>query len=277
MNAKGSSMRLAELKRIAGTLRRRILRMAHKSRAGHVGCCLSMIDILTYLYFCEICIDPLNPNWENRDYFILSKAHAAMGLYAVLAEKGFFDVKLLDDYNAENGTLPSHLDRLNTPGVEVSAGSLGHGLSLALGIAHGLKLRGRVNRVFTLMGDGETQEGSVWEAAMLAPKLGLDNLIAMIDFNNLQGYGRPTEITHFEPMDKKWEAFGWEVIKADGHDFHELRRAFLSAGDCRKPCIIILHTVKGKGVSFMEDQLKWHYYIVTDNRLTRAIKELEDA
>jgi transketolase len=236
-----------------------------------------MIDALTYLYFIELKVDPRNPDWEDRDYFVLSKAHAAMGLYAVLAEKGFFDVELLDGYLAEDGTLPSHLDRAGTPGVEASAGSLGHGLPLSLGIAHGLKLRGKTNRVFTLMGDGETQEGSVWEAAMMAPRLGLDNLVAVIDFNNLQGYGRPTEIMHFEPLDKKWQAFGWCAITADGHDFEELRKAFLFARDCNVPCVVILKTVKGKGISFMENELKWHYYIVTDERLKRALEELTDA
>jgi transketolase len=270
-------MDLAETQKKAKILRLRILKMAHQSRAGHVGCCLSMIDALTYLYFFELNVDPRNKDWKDRDYFILSKAHAAMGLYAVLAEKGFFDAALLNGYHAEDGTLPSHLDRSNTPGVEVSAGSLGHGLPLALGIAHGLKLRGKANRVFTLMGDGETQEGSVWEAAMLAPKLGLGNLIAIIDFNNLQGYGRPTELVHFEPVDKKWETFGWRTVTADGHDFEKMRKAFRFADECEGPCVVILHTVKGKGISFMEDELKWHYFIMTDDRLERALKELENA
>jgi transketolase len=175
------------------------------------------------------------------------------------------------------GTLPAHLDRFSAHGIEVSTGSLGHGLSLGLGLAKGFKLRKMPNRIYVLMGDGEIQEGSVWEAAMMAPAIGVDNLIAMIDYNNLQGYGRPNEIMSFEPVIDKWRAFGWYALEADGHDFESIEKAFVAALSKAKPAVIIFHTIKGKGVSFMENELKWHYYIVTDELLTKAMEEFDNA
>lgn len=268
---------MKNLHKTADFLRINILKVANRSKSAHIGSCLSIIDVLTYLYFQELRIDPKKPDRIDRDYFILSKGHGAMALYAVLAEKGFFDKSMLHGYMAENGTLPAHLDRFSAPGIEVSAGSLGHGLPMALGIAHGLKIQGKSNRLFVLMGDGESQEGSVWEAAMLAPKLNLKNLTAIIDFNNLQGYGRPTEIMHFEPLADKWRAFGWHAIETDGHDFAAMEKAFIEADKASRPAVIILKTVKGKGVSFMEDELKWHYFIVTDELLEQAKKEVQRA
>jgi transketolase len=176
-----------------------------------------------------------------------------------------------------DGTLPAHLDRFSAPGIEMSAGALGHGLSVGLGISHGCKLKEKNNRVFVLMGDGEIQEGSVWEAAMMAPMTGANNLVAMVDCNNLQGYGRPREIMCVEPMLEKWRAFGWYAVDADGHDFHDIHRAVKSATLSEQPSVILFNTIKGKGVSFMEDQLKWHYYIVTDEILEQAMKELAHA
>lgn len=261
----------------AAQIRHRILEMAHWSRSPHVGSCLSIVDILTYVYFNVLEFDIGIPDSPNRDYFILSKGHGAMALYAVLAQRGILPEKMIDGYMIDGGTLPAHLDRFSAPGIEVSAGSLGHGLSMGLGIAHGLKMKNKNNKVLILMGDGETQEGSVWEAAMAAPMLGLDNLIAMIDYNNLQGYGRPTEISAFEPVAEKWAAFGWAVIEADGHNFNSIEQAFAKAEKASRPCMIVFRTTKGKGVSFMEDELKWHYFVMTDERLKRAKEELSDA
>lgn len=268
---------MTSLIKTATQIRHRILDMAHRSRGAHVGSCLSIVDILTYVYFKKLEFDPGRPDSPDRDYFILSKGHGAMALYAVLAQRGIIPEEMLGGYMIDGGTLPAHLDRFSAPGIEVSAGSLGHGLSIGLGIAHGLKMKNKKNKVLVLMGDGETQEGSVWEAAMAAPKLVGSNLVAMIDYNNLQGYGRPTEICAFDPVAEKWAAFGWTVVEADGHDFNSIEQAFATAGRADRPCMIVFRTTKGKGVSFMEDELKWHYFIITDDRLTRARKELSDA
>ncbi len=257
----------------ARAIRRRVLSMANLSRSAHVGSSLSCVDLLTYLYFEELDIRPTEP---TGDRFLLSKGHAAMALYATLAQRGILDPEILDGYMVDGGSLPAHLDRFACRGVEISAGALGHGLPIGLGMAHGLQLRGLAARVFVLMGDGECQEGAIWEAAMLAPRLGLSNLTAIIDYNNLQGYGRPTEIVAFEPVVAKWQAFGWHVVEVDGHDFISIAKG-LAATDPDRPRVVVAHTVKGKGVSFMEDQLKWHYHIVSDELLERACEELEDA
>ena len=254
-----------------------ILEMANRSKGPHVGSCLSSVECLTYLYFKELNISKENIQLPERDYFILSKGHAAMALYAALHFKGIISMDVINGYMQDNGTLPAHLDRFSSPGIEVSAGALGHGLSIGLGLAHGMRLRGKDNRVFVLMGDGECQEGSVWEAAMMAPKLQLNNLVAIIDYNNLQGYGRPDELMHFKPLAEKWKAFGWDVYEADGHNFTSLDRVFDSTKGSEGPSVVILKTVKGKGVSFMEDKLKWHYYIVTDEHLHEAKQEIMDA
>jgi len=212
-------------------------------------------------------------NWEERDIFILSKGHAAMALYATLGVKGILSAETIAGYYQDNGTLPAHLDRCSDKGIEVSAGSLGHGFNMGLGIAHGFKKKGADRKVFVVIGDGESEEGSIWEGALFAPTLGLDNFTAIIDHNNLQGYGRPTEICSFEPIKEKWEAFGWCTIQVDGHD-HEMLKDALDKDSEGKPKIIIAKTTKGKGVSFMEDQLIWHYYIVTDEHKKQALEDL---
>lgn len=262
---------------IAKKIRILILEMANRSKSPHVGSCLSAVECLTYLYFKELNINKDNIQSPERDLFILSKGHAAMALYAALHCKGIIPPDVIKGYMQDNGTLPAHLDKFSAPGIEVSAGALGHGLPIGLGLAHGIKLRGNGNRVFVLMGDGENQEGSVWEAAMLAPRLGVNNLVAIIDNNNLQGYGRPDKLMHFKPLTKKWEAFGWDVFEADGHDFSSLERAFGLTKRSEGPSVVIMKTVKGKGVSFMEDELKWHYFIVTDVHLQQARQEILDA
>ena len=263
-----------ELQRLAVQVRQRLIRMACRSRSPHIGSCLSCTDLLTALYFGVLRID--ERQWDERDIFILSKAHSAMTLYAILNLKGVLDDRMLDGYFLEGGTLPAHLDRDTHPWVEASAGSLGHGFCMGLGMAHGLKRRGSGRQVFSVIGDGETQEGSIWEGAMFAAKLGLDNFTAITDFNNLQGYGRAKDLCAFEPLEDKWRAFGWDVCRIPGHDMTAILEACRRPRDGR-PRMIIADTVKGKGVSFMEDQLKWHYYIVTDAFREQAMAELERA
>jgi transketolase len=253
---------------MATQVRREIIWLANRSQGPHVGSALSCTDILAALYHAVLRLEP----WPERDIFILSKAHASMALYATLAARGIMPREMLESY-CRDGGLPAHLDRQTGHGIECSAGSLGHGFNIGLGMAAGFKSKGVGRRVFALMGDGESQEGSIWEGAMFAPRLGLDNFTAIIDCNNLQGYGRPREICSFEPLADKWTAFGWEVATVDGHNHQELLAA-LGAASTGKPRLIIARTVKGKGVSFMENELIWHYYIVTDELRERALDEL---
>lgn len=260
-----------ELYNIANSVRKLIIEVACRSKTAHVGSSLSCADILVSLYFHELNIN--KNDWENRDIFILSKAHAALTLYTVLTVKGFMDKETLMGYFQNNGTLPAHLDRFTHEGIEVSAGALGHGFNMALGMAYGYKAQNDKRRVFVLIGDGESQEGSIWEGAMFAAKLGIDNLTAILDYNNLQGYGRPNEICQFEPVIDKWKSFGWEVYIVDGHSFNEIITAFKKPNN-GKPKMIIANTCKGKGIPFMEDELKWHYYIVTDELKEKALQEL---
>jgi len=259
------------MKAIATNIRKNILHIANLSGSPHIGSALSCTDILTTLYFYVLNL----ADYKNRDLFILSKAHSAMALYATLHEKGLLTKEEMEGYYQNGGTLPAHTDRFTNPYIEISAGSLGHGLPISLGMAHALKLQNSKRHVYVLMGDGESQEGSVWEAAMLAPKLELDNLTVFIDRNNLQGYGRADEILSYEPIDKKFEAFNWEVLRIDGHNTNAIKNAVNIKSN--KPKMIICDTIKGKGISFMEDQLIWHYYIVTDEIKQKAITELEES
>lgn len=253
----------------AKKIRINVLDMANRSKSPHVGSCLSCVDILSVLYFDVLRLD----KWDTRDIFILSKGHAAMALYSTLFIKGILNQETIDGYYQDGGTLPAHLDRCPEKGIEVSAGSLGHGFNMGLGMAFGFKKQGSNRKVYAVIGDGETQEGSIWEGALFAPALGLNNFTAIIDYNNLQGYGRPTDICAYEPVKAKWEAFGWHAIEVDGHDHEALKAAF--AEDSQgKPKVLIARTIKGKGVSFMEDQLIWHYYIVTDEHKKQALDEL---
>lgn len=253
----------------AKSIRRNIIEMANRSKSPHVGSCLSCADILAVLYTRVLKLNP----WDDRDIFILSKGHAAMAAYSALFIRGILDRETILGYYLDGGTLPAHLDRAPDRGIEVSAGSLGHGFNMGLGIAFGFKKRRCDRRVFALIGDGESQEGSIWEGALFAPLLGLDNFTAIIDCNNLQGYGRPTEICSCEPIKAKWEAFGWHAVEVDGHDHEALHSALLEESEGR-PKVLIARTTKGKGVSFMENQLIWHYYIVTDEHKKAAMEEL---
>ena len=250
-------------------IRKNILHIANLAGSPHIGSALSCTDILATLYFNVLNLD----DYENRDLFILSKAHSAMALYATLYEKNLLTKDEFEGYYQNDGTLPAHTDRSTNPYIEISAGSLGHGLPIACGMAHALKLKKSNRQVYVLMGDGESQEGSIWEAAMLAPKLELNNLTVFIDRNNLQGYGRASEILSYEPIDKKFEAFNWEVLRIDGHNHQAIKEAVNFKTN--KPKMIICDTIKGKGVSFMEDELIWHYYVVTNEIKNKAVKELE--
>ncbi|MCX6050962.1 MAG: transketolase [Campylobacterales bacterium] len=261
------------LKEKANNIRKNILKIAHSSKGPHVGTALSCVDILSVLYF-----DTLNiPSFEdeNRDIFILSKGHGAMALYATLYEKNYLSKEDFFSYYQNGGALPAHLDKNTNKAIEVSSGSLGHGLPQALGFAYSKKLKNLDSKVYVLMGDGETEEGSIWEAAMLAPKMGLDNLTVFIDRNNLQGYGRPSELVSFEPIDEKFRSFNWDVYRVDGHNVDEIQTAINIKSDKTK--MIICDTTKGKGVSFMEDEMKWHYFIVTNEFLSEGTKELENS
>lgn len=268
--AKTAGMKIEQIKNIATAIRREIIELAYRSGGPHVGSALSCTDILAALYFSALRLEP----WEKRDIFILSKAHAAMALYATLCARGIMPTELLKRYCQDNGSLPAHLDRMTGHGVECSGGALGHGFNIGLGMAYGLKQQASDRRVYTLIGDGESQEGSIWEGALFAPRMGLDNYTAIMDYNNLQGYGSPLDICCFEPVAEKWEAFGWYVCLVDGHDYSSLLKA-LAEDSTGKPKMIVARTIKGKGVSFMENQLIWHYYIVTEEHRANALKELQ--
>lgn len=254
-------------------IKRSIIRMTHYSYSSHVGSCLSIADILYALYFRVLNIDPKVPHKADRDKFILSKGHGSAALYATLAEKGFFPKAYLDRFYIDGGILPGHLDMDAVPGVEVSAGSLGHGLSVGVGMAVANRQMNNPGRVYVLLGDGECNEGSVWEAVMLASTITLSNLTAIIDYNKLQSFGRTNEVIDQKNMAERWRSFGWEVYEVNGHKLDELERAFSLPQT--GPKVIIAHTVKGKGVSFMEDRLEWHYKSPNDEQYAQAIKELE--
>lgn len=254
---------------VSKNIRRTIINMAHRSRAPHVGSALSCVDILSTLYFSVMRFEP----WELRDIFILSKGHASMALYATLAERGIIESALLEGYMLNDGTLPAHVDRTVARGVEVSVGALGHGFGMGLGMAYGFKKQGNDRRVYVVMGDGESQEGSVWEGALFAAHLKLSQVTVFLDYNNLQGYGRPREICQFEPVADKWRAFGWHVQEVDGHNSADIQSVCANYS-AEKPNIVIAHTIKGKGISYMEDQLVWHNYTVTDEHRKQALEEL---
>ena len=248
-----------ELQKKANEVRKGIVTAVHSAKAGHPGGSLSAADIYTYLYFEEMNIDPTEPKMEDRDRFVLSKGHTAPGLYSVLAQRGYFPVEDLKTLRKLGSYLQGHPDMKHIPGVDMSSGSLGQGVSAAVGMALGAKLRGKGYRVYTLLGDGEIQEGQVWEAAMFAGHRKLDNLVVIVDNNGLQIDGRIDDVCSPYPIDKKFEAFNFHVINVDAHDFDDLRRAFKEARETKgMPTAIIAHSLKGKGVSFMEGQASWH-------------------
>ena len=264
-----------ELAKRANDVRKGIIASVHSAKAGHPGGSLSAADVFTYLYFEEMNIDPQNPDKEDRDRFVLSKGHTAPGLYAALANRGFFPVEDLTTLRKLGSYLQGH-PCIHIPGVDMSSGSLGQGISAAVGMALGAQMDGKDFRVYTLLGDGEIQEGQVWEAAMLAGFRKLDNLCVMVDNNNLQIDGAIDEVCSPYPIDKKFEAFNFHVINVDAHDFDALRAAFKEAKETKgMPTCIVLHSVKGKGVSFMENQAGWHGKAPNDEEFAVAMADLE--
>lgn len=260
---------------IARNIRRDIVTMIHSSKSGHPGGSLSAVEILTSLYFDEMNVDPRNPKMEDRDRFVLSKGHAAPVLYSTLAEKGYFDKSELNSLRKIGAMLQGHPDMKGIPGVEMSTGSLGQGFSVACGMAMASKLDNAPWRVYTLLGDGEIQEGIVWEAAMSAAHYKLDNLVAFLDYNGLQIDGEVEKVMNVGPAMDKFKSFGWNVIEIDGHDFDQIFAALDMAKETvGKPTMIIAKTVKGKGVSFMENNAGWHGTAPSDNDLEKALQEL---
>ena len=276
MTSMGSEKQSSQHRRLATAIRRHVLRMTHRAKSSHVGTSLSMADVLAVLYGGVLRVDPRRPDWPDRDRFILSKGHGCAGLYAVLAECGFFPLERLGEFYMDGTTLAGHVTHGGVPGVEVSTGALGHGLGIACGMALGAKRDGHSWRIVTLLSDGECDEGSTWEAVLFAPHHGLDNLVAIVDYNKIQSLGAVSEVLDLEPLADKWRAFGWSTREIDGHDvvaIHEaLTRVPFAIG---QPSCLIAHTVKGKGVSFMEGQLLWHYRPPDADELVRALAELE--
>ena len=271
-------MNKLELMKTANEVRKGIVTAVHSAKSGHPGGSLSAADIYTYLYFEEMNIDPKDPKKADRDRFVLSKGHTAPGYYSTLAHRGFFPVEDLTTLRKVGSYLQGHPDMKHIPGVDMSSGSLGQGLSAAVGMAISAKLSDDDYRVYTLLGDGEIQEGQVWEASMLAGHRKLDNLVVIVDNNNLQIDGKITDVNSPYPIDKKFEAFNFHVINIDGNDFDQIEAAFKEARKTKgMPTAIIAKTIKGKGVSFMEDQAGWHGKAPNDEQYAQAMEELEKA
>ena len=268
-----------QLQDIARKIRIDIIEQVHSAKSGHPGGSLSIADIMTYLYFKEMNVDPKNPDMQDRDRLVLSKGHTCPALYAALAEKGFFDVELLKTFRKMGSILQGHPDMKNIPGVDMSSGSLGQGISAACGMALAAKFDKKNYRVYAILGDGEIEEGQVWEAFMFASHYKLNNLCAIIDRNGLQIDGRCADVMSTEPLEEKMSSFGFNVISADAHNFDSIEMAFDAAKMCSdKPSVIIADSIKGKGVSFMENVVSWHGTAPNDEQYTQAIKDLgEDA
>lgn len=264
-----------ELKKISENIRKDIFKTICRGGGGHIPASLSIVEILVFLYNRILKVNPENPKDLNRDRFILSKGHAAVALYAVLADKGFFPKSELNKFGKKESILGGHPDMHLVPGVEASTGSLGHGFPFAVGVALAGKQDKRDYKVYVLLGDGECQEGTIWEAAMFAPQHQLDNLIAIIDSNKIQAMDYLDKIVCLEPLVDKWKAFGWETREVDGHNFSQLEGIFRKVPFIKgKPSLIIAHTIKGKGVSFMENAPIWHYRLPNEKEMKIACKEL---
>lgn len=275
---KYSDTEIRELKLKAVAIRRNILRMIKAGGAGHAGGALSASDIITALYFSVMQVRADDPKWEDRDRFVLSAGHKCLALYSVLAEKGFFDKAILDTYGSIKSKLPGHPDMHKIPGIECNTGALGHGLSLAGGMAMGLKLDKKKSRVFVIMGDGELAEGSNWEAASAAAHHKLDNLMVFVDLNGLQIGGTTSEIMSSDPLPDRWRSFGWNVIEIDGHNFEEI----LACTDAMpavagKPTVVIARTIKSKGFSFAENKVDYHYWKANEKEVSIAEQDLAEA
>jgi transketolase len=271
-------MDLRRCEQLARLVRRHVLMMTHRSGGSHVGTSLSMAEVLAVLYGGVLRVDPRQPEWAGRDRFILSKGHGCAGLYAILAETGFFPRTWLEDFYQNGSRLAGHVTHEKVPGVEVSTGALGHGLPIACGMALTAKRDRRPHRVFALLSDGECDEGSTWEAALFASHHGLDSLVAIVDYNKMQSLGTVKAVLDLEPLGAKWQAFGWTVREVDGHDVTQVAEALAGVPfNTGRPNCLIAHTVKGKGISFMEHQLLWHYRPPDAEELRRALAELDAA
>lgn len=278
MNTINTPMTIPELKDMAKVVRTDIIEMVHEAKSGHPGGSLSAADIVTALYFRLMRLDPANPAWPDRDRFILSKGHACPVWYAALAERGFFDKSHLLTLRKLNSILQGHADMKKTPGVDMTVGSLGQGFSAGLGMALGGKLQGRDYHVWVVVGDGECQEGSIWEAAMAAPRWKLDNLTVIIDKNGIQNDWFVADEMPVDPLPDKWRAFNWHVIEIDGHDMAQVVEALETAKTITgKPTAIIAHTIKGKGVSFMEHVPAWHGKAPSAEQKAIALSEIKEA
>jgi transketolase len=265
-----------EIRDFARRVRIHALRMTNRGGGSHIGAVFSMADIIAVLYSAVLRLDPSEPRHPGRDRFILSKGHAGAGVYASLAERGFFPPDRLDQHYADGSDLSGHVSHKGIPGVELSTGSLGHGLSVAAGMAYGAKMDGKAHRVFCLMSDGECDEGSVWEAVLFAAHHHLDSLVAVIDYNKIQSLAPVAETLGLEPFADKWLAFGWSIVEVDGHDHAALSSVLTRVPAVTgKPTCVIAHTTKGKGVSFMENTVLWHYRIPRDAEFDAALRELE--
>jgi len=264
-------------KELSKKIRRQVLEMTHEAKSSHIGSMFSVADIVAVLYGDVLKYDAEDPRMKSRDRFILSKGHAGAVIFAVLAELGFFAKEKLDTYCQNGSDFCGHVSHKNIPGVEFSTGSLGHGISIGAGMALSARLSGRDNSVYVVMGDGECNEGSVWELALFGAHHKLDNLVAIVDYNNLQGLGTSESILSLEPFGEKWRSFGWNVYEVDGHDHDVLKKTFMDIKDSGggKPHCVIARTIKGKGVSFMEDDLLWHYRTAQGEEYDAAVKELE--
>ena len=268
----------SDIRELARRIRIHALRMTSKGGSSHIGAVFSMADIIAALYGGVLQVDPDQPKKPDRDRFILSKGHAGAGIYAALAERGFFPVEWLDEHYRDGSRLSGHVSHKGMPGVELSTGSLGHGLSVAAGMSYAASLSDAKHRVFCLMSDGECDEGSVWEAVLFAAHHKLTNLVAIIDYNKIQSLARVEDTIALEPFADKWRAFGWGAVEVDGHDHAALIAALskIPAVNGRPTCVIA-HTTKGKGVSFMEDSVLWHYRTARDEEFAAALNELESA
>ena len=271
-----NSDEVKSLEAIAAKCRRKVVRMVEASSCGHLGGALSCIDIISALYFHSMKIDSKNPTLPDRDRFILSAGHKCMAQYAVLAQKGYFEEEILDTYGSLHTKIPGHPDMHKLPGIEANTGALGHGLSIAIGMALGLRLCNYSSRVYVIMGDGELAEGSNWEAAAAAAHHKLDNLVAVVDNNGLQISGQTTDVMNMNPISEHFKAFGWSIVDIDGNNMQEIVNTLdalpLQQGN---PTLIVAHTIKGKGLSFAENNVKYHYWKPTKEELEQAIYELD--
>ena len=270
--------RMRELQIVANHVRQGVIVGTYNAKSGHPGGSLSIAELLTYLYCEEMRVDPANPSWADRDRLVLSKGHCCPALYAILAERGNFAKEELEKLRHIGALLQGHPDMKNIPGIDMSSGSLGQGISAACGMAIAAKLKNAAWKVYCILGDGEIEEGQVWEAAMFAKKNQLDNLVCVVDNNDLQIDGRISEVSGLYPIDEKFRAFGWEVLYADAHDFNSLEAAFAAAKTVSgKPVVIVQKSVKGKGVSFMEDNVDWHGKAPNAAEFEQAMQELKTA